>query len=338
MTYKPNNYLITGGAGFIGANFIEYILNKHPKASITNLDKLTYAAQIENLAHLEQSDSYLFIQGDICDQQHVETILREKNIDTIVHFAAESHVDRSIENPNAFIQSNIFGTYSLLEATKKVWLNEQKRSSAECRFHHISTDEVYGALSLEDPPFTEKTPYQPRSPYSASKASSDYLVHAYHNTYGLPMSISNCSNNYGPFQHAEKLIPKIIFNCLNQQPIPIYNDGSNIRDWLYVTDHCEAIDFIIHGNTVGQKYNIGGDEEYSNLALTHLICEKLSHVTHTDVKKYLDLITFVPDRLGHDFRYAIDFTKMKDELQWRPKVALEEGLHKTIQWYLDKAG
>ncbi len=335
---QKKNYLVTGGAGFIGANFIEYIFKKYPNASIVNLDKLTYAAQIENLSFVKDSDSYAFIHGDVCDQTLVETILRENNIDTIVHFAAESHVDRSIQDARAFIHSNILGTYSLLEAAKKVWLDEQKRSSSDCRFHHISTDEVYGALSLEDPAFTEKTLYQPNSPYSASKASSDHLVHAYHHTYGLPISLSNCSNNYGPFQHAEKLIPTVIFNCLNQQPIPIYNDGSNIRDWLYVTDHCEAIDSILSNNTCGEKYNIGGGAELTNLALTQLICEKLSLITHTPVKKYLDLIVFVPDRLGHDFRYSVNFTKIKNELQWQPKMNLEDGLHKTIHWYLQKTG
>lgn len=336
MMYQPKNFLVTGGAGFIGANFIRYLFNRYSNISIINIDKLTYAAEINNLAFAKDNPNYHFIHGDICDKTLMENILRQHHIDTIVHFAAESHVDRSIENPDAFIQTNIFGTYALLSAAKKVWLQEDNRSVHECRFHHISTDEVYGSLRMTDSPFTEQMPYDPNSPYSASKASSDYLVNAYHRTYGLPISISNCSNNYGPFQHAEKLIPKVILHAMKQLPIPIYNDGSNIRDWLYVEDHCEAIDVIIRGDSLGKKYNIGGGVEYSNLTLTKFLCEKLSIFTKISAEKYLRLITFVKDRLGHDFRYAIDASKINKELLWHPKTTFEQGIDKTIQWYFEK--
>ncbi|HEX2548523.1 MAG TPA: dTDP-glucose 4,6-dehydratase [Gammaproteobacteria bacterium] len=333
--YKPKNYLVTGGAGFIGSNFIYHLLDTYDEINIVNIDKLTYAAQLDNLTKIESSKRYTFLKVDICDQNQIENILRKNHIDTIVHFAAESHVDRSIKTPEIFLKTNVYGTYSLLEAAKNVWLNEEKRNISECKFHHVSTDEVYGALTSEEPSFTEEFPYKPNSPYSATKASSNHLVHAYHATYKLPISLSNCSNNYGPFQHKEKLIPTIIFNCLANKPIPIYHNGSNVRDWIYVKDHCIGLDLIIRDKNIGEKYNIGGNAELSNLTLTHLICKILSTITHKPVDTYLSLITFVPDRLGHDFRYSINNEKMQKKFNWRPATNLEEGLRNTILWYLN---
>lgn len=336
MTYLPQRIAVTGGAGFIGSNFIQYMLKHYPEIHISNIDKLTYAGNLANLSFVTKDKRYLFFQTDIVSTIEVEMILRANNIDTIVHFAAESHVDRSIVNPDDFIRTNIVGTYSLLEAARKVWLKESYRNAKNCRFHHISTDEVYGSLQKSSVPFTENTPYSPRSPYSASKASSDHLVLAYHHTYGLPVTLSNCSNNYGPHQHIEKLIPTIILSCLKRKPIPIYNDGSNIRDWLFVEDHCRAIDVIIRQGKIGETYNIGADTEYSNLSLTHLIFELLSDITGKPLNFYLDLITFVKDRPGHDFRYAIDSRKIKAQLGWHAKYQFRDGLRSTIRWYLEK--
>lgn len=306
--------LVTGGAGFIGSNFIHYILKKYPNYEITNLDVLNYAGNPENLRETENNINYKFIKGDITDKELVDDLA--KDADVIVHFAAESHVDRSIMEPNAFIRSNIIGTYNLLNAARK---NGNKR------FHHISTDEVFGSLGPNDPAFNENTPYDPRSPYSASKAASDHLVRAYYHTYGLPITISNCSNNYGPYQFPEKLIPLFITNLLEGKKVPLYGDGMNIRDWLYVEDHCEAIDLIIHEGKIGETYNIGGGCEKNNKEITHKILELMGRGE--------EMIEYVKDRPGHDRRYAIDFSKIKNELGWTPRTDFEEGLKKTIKWY-----
>lgn len=336
MTYQPHRIAVTGGAGFIGSNYIQYMLNHYPDIHIVNIDKLTYAGSLDNIAGISQDKRYSFFQTDIGAEAEVAAILRANNIDTIVHFAAESHVDRSISSPDAFVQTNIVGTYALLEAARRVWLQENKKNAVNCRFHHVSTDEVYGSLSKTDPAFTEQTPYAPKSPYSASKAASDHLVQAYHNTYGLPVTLSNCSNNYGPHQHQEKLIPTIILNCLKSKPIPIYSDGSNIRDWLYVEDHCRGIDLIIRQGQLGENYNVGADTEYSNLALTQLVCEIMAQQTGQALSTYLNLITFVKDRPGHDFRYAIDANKMRQKLGWHALHGIKKGLSKTVRWYLEK--
>ncbi|MDP2966560.1 MAG: dTDP-glucose 4,6-dehydratase [Pelolinea sp.] len=328
------NILVTGGAGFIGSNFIRFLLTSNEGISITNLDLLTYAGSLENLQGLPNSQHYSFIHGDICDQELVEKIVGENKIDTIVHFAAESHVDRSISGPGAFIKTNINGTFSLLEAARKKWLAEGQRH--DVRFHHISTDEVFGSLTPQGPPFSESTPYSPNSPYAASKASSDFLVRAYTHTYGLPVTISNCSNNYGPYQFPEKLIPLIILNALQGKPLPIYGDGQQIRDWLYVDDHCEAIWQIILRGKVGESYNIGGENQPANLEIVNTICDLLDEALpkspHTP---HNQLIEYVADRPGHDRRYAMDIQKIKKELGWQPRYDLKQGLSKTVQWYLD---
>jgi dTDP-glucose 4,6-dehydratase len=328
--------LVTGGAGFIGSNFIRYLQNYEPQTEVINLDLLTYAGSQENLKGLPNPDNYHFFEGDICDQPQVESLLREHNIDTIVHFAAESHVDRSLTGPGTFIQTNIVGTFSLLEAARKVWLQEKQLSSPQIRFHHISTDEVYGTLAPEDPAFEETTPYAPNSPYAASKASSDHLVRSYAHSFGLPITISNCSNNYGPYQFPEKLIPLMILNALTGKPLPIYGDGMQIRDWLYVEDHCEAIWAIIQKGQVGECYNIGGGNQPPNIEIVNTICAILdekalvnSHKPHTQ------LIEYVNDRPGHDRRYAMNINKINRELGWQPKYDLQEGLRKTVAWYLD---
>lgn len=330
--YQPRNILITGGAGFIGANFVRYLLAQDKKVNIFNVDLLTYAGSLDNLKNLPDASRHHFIQGNITDGTLIANILRENNIDTIVHFAAESHVDRSITGPGVFIETNVMGTFVLLEAAKNFWLMEKKWNRDACRFHHISTDEVYGTLSKADPAFRETTPYAPNSPYSASKAGSDHLVRAYFHTYGLPVTTSNCSNNYGPYQHPEKFIPTIIRSCLNWQPIPVYGDGSNIRDWLYVEDHCDGILTILRKGMLGETYNIGGQTELDNLALTKTICHLLDEVQPRE-KSYESLITFVKDRLGHDWRYAIDISKIARDLDWRPRVSFEEGIKKTLQFY-----
>lgn len=308
--------LITGGAGFIGSNFIHYILKKYPSYEVVNLDDLTYAGSKDNLKEIENNPRYTFVHGSICNKALVNTLM--KDIDIVVNFAAESHVDRSIENPDTFIMTNIVGTFTLLDSALR---NNKKR------FHHISTDEVYGQLSPNDPPFSEKTRYDPRSPYSASKASSDHLVSSYFHTYGLPVTISNCSNNYGPYHFPEKLIPLAITNLLTNKKIPVYGDGLQIRDWLYVEDHCKAIDLIIHKGVLGETYCIGGASEYTNKDLLRMILKIM--------KKDESSFEYVTDRLGHDRRYAIDFSKIKNDLGWEPEVAIEEGLEKTVQWYID---
>ena len=329
MEYQAKRILVTGGAGFIASNFIQLLATQSNIQTIVNLDALTYAGNLENLVGVDDDPRYHFHHGDITDRDLVSTLLDKYNIDTIVHFAAESHVDRSITGPAAFITSNIVGTFTLLDCAKTKWLDQDKRESTQCRFHHISTDEVYGSLQASDPAFTETTAYAPNSPYSASKASSDHLVRAYFHTYGLPITLSNCSNNYGPHQHPEKLIPKIIECCQNKTAIPIYGDGSNIRDWLYVTDHCEAILSILKSGGLGETYNIGGNTEKTNLEIAHTICDHFTKISD-DQFNYRELITFVTDRLGHDWRYAIDGTKIRSELAWTPKENFSSGIEKTI--------
>lgn len=333
-TYQPKSMLVTGGAGFIGANFIRHVLEHDPEITIYNLDKLTYAGTMANLNELPNNERHHFIEGDINDATLILHLLTHHQIDTIVHFAAESHVDRSITEPGSFITTNINGTFTLLESARHYWLETEQRSAATCRFHHISTDEVFGSLAPEDPLFTETTPYQPRSPYSASKAASDHLVNAYHHTYGLPVTLSNCSNNYGPYQHAEKFIPTIISACINHERIPVYGNGKNIRDWLYVEDHCRGILSILKNGKVGESYNIGGNNEWENLALAKHIC-KLMDERFPDGKPHSNLIEFVTDRKGHDFRYAIDSSKMEHDLGWKPQETLETGLAKTLDFYLE---
>jgi dTDP-glucose 4,6-dehydratase len=318
------NLLVTGAAGFIGCNFLRFLLANNSSVEIVSLDKLTYAGNKQNLANLPDEFRHVFIQGDIGDRALIDKLLREREIDTIVHFAAESHVDRSITDPAEFISANIVGTFTLIEAARDL----------KCRFHHISTDEVYGDLGLNDKPFTESTPYAPSSPYSASKAASDHLVRAYYRTYGLPITISNCSNNYGPYQHPEKLIPTVIRSCIKQKSIPVYGNGSNIRDWLFVEDHCRAIYAILTAGKIGETYNIGGESEQDNLSLVKMIC-KLMDKKIPAGKPHEKLITFVTDRPGHDRRYAIDNTKITSQLHWKPIHNLEDGLTATIEFFLN---
>ena len=329
--------LITGGAGFIGSNFVPYFCEKHPEYKVINLDKLTYAGNLDNLRECENMPNYQFIQGDICDTDLIEKIFNENDIRGVIHFAAESHVDNSIRGPRAFINTNIIGTFNLLDAARNHWMDapgKVKPGYEDCRFHHISTDEVYGALG-ETGMFREDTPYAPNSPYSASKASSDFLVRAYHHTYGMNVTTSNCSNNYGPKQHNEKLIPHIISKALSLQPLPIYGRGENVRDWLYVLDHCKAIDLIFHTGKSGETYNIGGRNERNNITIVKTICGILDNLRpRSDGKKYEELITFVADRAGHDFRYAIDATKLESELGWRADETFDTGIIKTVEWYL----
>ena len=334
-SYRPRNLLVTGGAGFIGCNFVRFLLGSEEDLQITNLDLLTYAGSLENLEDLPRRERYEFVHGDICDRGLVDRLLREREIDTIVHFAADSHVDRSITGPAPFIQTNIVGTFTLLEAARIHWLGEGGRGPESCRFLHISTDEVYGTLGPDDPPFTETTPYAPNSPYSASKASSDHLARAYFHTFGLPVVMTNCSNNYGPFQHPEKFLPTIIRSCLEGKPIPVYGDGSNIRDWLYVEDHCRGIEVALRRGRPGESYNIGGDNEWSNLELVRLVCTIMDE-KRPRAEPYSDLISFVTDRPGHDWRYAIDLQKIQAELEWNPRESFESGLRKTIDWYCDR--
>ncbi len=333
------NILITGGAGFIGSNFIPYFLDKYKEYKIINLDLLTYAGNLENLKECENNPRYRFIQGDICNRKLVESIFKEYDIHGVIHFAAESHVDNSIKNPGIFIETNVNGTFTLLDVAYRYWMSEPftcKESYENCRFHHISTDEVYGTLNERDL-FTEKTPYAPNSPYSASKASSDMLVRAYQETYGLNSVITNCSNNYGAKQHDEKLIPTIIRKALAGENIPIYGDGKNIRDWLYVLDHCKGIDLVYHTGKTANVYNIGGRNERTNLQIVDSICSILDKkVPLKNEKTYKELITFVQDRAGHDRRYAIDATKLETELGWRADEDFESGILKTVEWYLDK--
>ena len=329
--------LVTGGAGFIGSNFVPYFCKKYPDYHIINLDKLTYAGNLNNLSECANMPNYTFVQGDICDETLVKNLFNQYDIRGVIHFAAESHVDNSIKNPKAFIQTNIEGTFTLLNAAFKHWMsgpNQVKAGYEKCRFHHISTDEVYGALGKEGF-FSEQTPYRPNSPYSASKASSDFLVRAYSHTYGMNVTTSNCSNNYGPKQHEEKLIPHMIKLALELKPLPIYGSGQNVRDWLYVLDHCKAIDLIFHNGKAGETYNIGGHNERNNIEIVHRICAILDEKRpRADGAKYADLITFVQDRAGHDFRYAIDASKIERELGWKADETFDTGIIKTVEWYL----
>jgi dTDP-glucose 4,6-dehydratase len=328
------NVLVTGGAGFIGSNFVRYLLEIEPQVKVVNLDALTYAGSLENLKDLPHGERHVFVQGDICDRELVPNLLRQHRIDTIVHFAAETHVDRSILGPEPFIQTNVFGTFNLLEAVRQVWLVEKSLPVEQIRFHHVSTDEVYGTLSPEDPAFSETTPYAPNSPYAASKAASDHLVRSYQHTYQLPVTISNCSNNYGPRQFPEKLIPLIILNALSGKPLPVYGDGQQIRDWLFVTDHCEAIYLILTKGRPGETYNVGGNNQPPNLTIIETICDLLDEVK-PQAESRRKLIQFVTDRPGHDRRYAMNISKIQRELDWRPRHNLTDGLLATVQWILN---
>lgn len=375
---KNKTILVTGCAGFIGSNFVPYFLEKYPDYNLVNLDLLTYAGDLENLKECEINPRYKFIKGDICNRELIEFIFSEYDIKGVIHFAAESHVDNSIKNPGVFVQTNVNGTFTLIDVAYKYWMdkpfkyrdrylngivndeclmmNEKDNSKFKIknstlpRFHHISTDEVYGTLTLDpNDLFTEKTPYAPNSPYSASKASSDMIIRAYNETYGLNTVITNCSNNYGPKQHDEKLIPTIIRNALKGNPIPIYGDGKNIRDWLYVLDHCKGIDLVYHNGVKGETYNIGGRNERTNLQIVDRICSILDEVhpiknnstfkiKNSTLSSYKSLITFVEDRAGHDRRYAIDATKLENELGWKADENFDSGIVKTIEWYLNKYG
>ncbi|MGE4546018.1 MAG: dTDP-glucose 4,6-dehydratase [Pedobacter sp.] len=329
------NILVTGGSGFIGANFIRLALKSLTDCRIINIDKLTYAGNPANLSDIEEDFRYRFVQSDICDWNLIDSVFSEEQINTVVHFAAESHVDRSIDGPTEFIRTNIVGTFTLLEAARAAWLG-QGRDASDCRFLHVSTDEVYGTLG-DTGLFTETTPYDPRSPYSASKASSDHLASAYQHTYGLPVIITNCSNNYGPYQFPEKLIPLIINNALLGKDLPVYGDGKNIRDWLYVGDHCQAILTALQKGQVGRTYNVGGNSEKQNIEVVRLICDLLDEMAAPldSGKSRQELIRFVTDRPGHDRRYAIDASRIRDELGWEPAMTFEEGIRKTVQWYLE---
>ena len=325
--------LITGGAGFIGSNFVHYWLRQHPQDQVFNLDALTYAGNLENLKEIEDSDNYKFIHGDICDKALVSRVFEDEQIDTVVHFAAESHVDRSISGPEAFIKTNVLGTFNLLEAARNHWSGERQA----CRFLHVSTDEVYGSLDPDEPAFSETHAFAPNSPYSASKASSDHLVRSYFHTYQLPVVTTNCSNNYGPYQFPEKLIPLIFVNALEGKPLPIYEDGKNVRDWLHVEDHCRGIDSVLYRGDLGETYNIGGCNEWTNIDIVRLICNRLDEL-RPGGKPKADLITYVRDRPGHDKRYAIDASKIMNQLGWSPRYTFETGIEQTLHWYLDHAG
>lgn len=341
--------LITGGAGFIGANFVHYWVRHHPDDNIIVLDALTYAGNKANLEPVADHPRFRFVHGNICDVDLVCALLEEYRIDVIVHFAAESHVDRSIAGPDAFVTTNIVGTHTLLKAARTVWLDGRRAARSGVRFHHVSTDEVYGSLGPADPAFNEQTAYAPNSPYAASKAASDHLVRAYHHTYGLAVTITNCSNNYGAYQFPEKLIPLTIVNMLDGKPVPIYGDGRNVRDWLYVEDHCRGIELVLYRGRVGDFYNIGGNNERTNVEIVHTIGAELDRAfrTHPQLKerfpnapaangaRSIDLVTYVADRPGHDRRYAIDASKMAREFQYSPTESLQSGIDKTIRWYLE---
>ena len=343
------NLLITGGAGFIGVNFVRHWLDKHPASQVVVLDALTYAGNRKSLADLEDDAKFEFVHGDIRNQALVEKVLHENSLDTVVHLAAESHVDRSILGPDAFIETNIIGTHSLLKAAKNTW---GKRDFADCRFHHVSTDEVYGSLQPDDEPFTEDHPYRPNSPYAASKAAADHLVRAYHKTFGLPVTISNCSNNYGPYQFPEKLVPLFLINALHGKPLPIYGDGMQVRDWLHVSDHCAALDLILANGEVGRVYNVGGNSECDNRSLATQLCAALDEMFAKDPAladrypdapagkggKSIDLLQTVTDRAGHDRRYGINSKRIKKELGFSTGTGLDAGLCQTVGWYLDNEG
>ncbi len=329
------NVLVTGGAGFIGSNFIHHLLKTEKEARVFNFDALTYAGNLESLADIADDPRYRFIQGNICNADEVDATIRGNAIDTIVHFAAESHVDRSILGPRQFIETNVMGTFTLLDAARKYWLTEQSLPKESVRFHHVSTDEVFGSLKPGEPAWTEETPYAPNSPYAASKAASDHLVRSYGHTYGLPYTITNCSNNYGPYQFPEKLIPLIILNAMTGKPLPVYGDGQQVRDWLHVEDHCEAIHLVLTKGETGSTYNIGGENQPANLTIVETICDILDEIDLNPAHRpHRNLIQFVKDRPGHDRRYDMDTTKISRELGWRPRHTLQQGLLDTVQWYL----
>ena len=325
-----HNILVTGGAGFIGSHLVRLLVNKYPKYHIVNMDVLTYAGNLENLNDIEHKENYSFVKCDICDFKKVKQVFVDYKIDSVIHLAAESHVDRSIKDPLSFAQTNVMGTLSLLQAAKEFW----NGNFSNHLFYHVSTDEVYGSLD-EEGFFTEETAYDPHSPYSASKASSDHFVRAFHDTYNLPVVISNCSNNYGSFQFPEKLIPLFINNIIKNKPLPVYGNGENVRDWLYVEDHVKAIDIIFHNGKIGETYNIGGFNEWRNIDLIKVIIDTVDRLLGREEGSSEKLITYVTDRAGHDLRYAIDSTKIKNELGWEPSLQFEEGIEKTVKWYLD---
>ena len=329
--------LVTGGAGFIGSNFVPYFCKKYPEYHVINIDKLTYAGDLNNLKDCENDPNYTFVQGDICDEKLIEDLFIKYDIRGVIHFAAESHVDNSIKGPKVFMETNLMGTFNLIETARRYWMDapgKVKPGYEDARFHHISTDEVYGTLG-ETGYFKETTPYAPNSPYSSSKAGSDFIVRAYHHTYGMNVTTSNCSNNYGPKQNHEKLIPHIIEFALQLKNLPVYGKGINVRDWLYVLDHCKAVDLIFHKGVSGETYNIGGHNERNNITIVNTICEILDkEVPRQDGKSYKELITFVTDRAGHDLRYAIDPDKIVNELGWKPDETFDTGIVKTVDWYL----
>ena len=330
MDFK-RNILITGGAGFIGSHVVRLFVTKYPEYHIINLDNLTYAGNLANLADIEQQSNYTFVKADICDFEKILELFRQYCIDGVIHLAAESHVDRSIKDPFTFAQTNVMGTLSLLQAAKVSWDGQYDGK----RFYHISTDEVYGALKFDGTFFTETTKYDPHSPYSASKASSDHFVRAFHDTFGMPTLVTNCSNNYGPYQFPEKLIPLFINNIRHNKPLPVYGKGENVRDWLYVVDHARAIDLIFHNGKVAETYNIGGFNEWKNIDLIRVLIKTVDRLLGRPEGTSEKLITYVTDRAGHDLRYAIDSTKLKNELGWEPSLQFEEGIEKTVKWYLD---
>jgi dTDP-glucose 4,6-dehydratase len=332
-TFK-RTIVVTGGAGFIGSHVVRLFVHQYPDYKIINLDKLTYAGNLANLTDIEEKPNYLFVKGDICDETLVKELFTEQKVDGVIHLAAESHVDRSIKDPFLFAKTNVLGTLNLLQAAKEYW----KDDFSNKLFYHVSTDEVYGALEFDDTLFTEETSYDPHSPYSASKAASDHFVRAYHDTYGMPVVISNCSNNYGPYQFPEKLIPLFIHNIRNNKPLPVYGKGENVRDWLYVEDHARAIDMIFHQGKVGDTYNIGGFNEWTNIDLIKVLIKVVDTQLGRSEGTSENLITYVTDRAGHDLRYAIDATKIKNELGWEPSLQFEEGIEKTVKWYLDNQG
>lgn len=332
-THTPKRVLVTGGAGFIGSNLVHHLLATDATLRIVNLDAMTYAASVQNLAGLPDHDRHHLVDGTITDRRLVQQLFRAYDVDTVIHLAAESHVDRSIEGPGVFVETNVVGTTTLLEVARESWQQDGVAAGRSRRFHHVSTDEVYGDLGADDPPFTTATPYQPSSPYSASKAASDHFVRAWARTYDLPVTLSNCSNNYGPRQHEEKLIPVVIRSCLQRTAIPVYGQGANVRDWLFVTDHCRAIDTIVRHGTTGQTYLVGADNEWTNLALVRRLCQLVAEAVGVPASDMLDLVTFVTDRPGHDRRYAVDGSSTR-ALGWAPGHAFDDALRDTVEWYI----